>query len=909
MLELKNIKKQYDMLDGEVTHALKGVDIKFRQSEFVSILGQSGCGKTTLLNIVGGLDKYSSGDLIIDGVSTKDYTDRDWDAYRNYKIGFIFQAYNLIPHLNVVENVELALTLSGINKEERRKRAIEVLNKVGLGGKIKSKPNQLSGGQMQRVAIARALVNDPQIILADEPTGALDTKTSVQIMEILKEISAEKLIIMVTHNPELAENYSTRIIRLLDGKVVDDTNPYDDKEEVKSNKKQAITEKEPTIQEKTSKRLKKKKQTKMSFWTALSLSFKNLLTKKARTLLVSFAGSIGIIGIALILSLSSGFQTYINKTQEDTLSSYPITISQTNSNMLELMMSMFNQKTSSSHEQDAVYGSDTMSDLFDKASTSFKSNDLKSFKEYIEENQETINKYVSGIKYTYDISLEQSSSSIMGMSATSTSLVSVYNGDKKISPTSSALMDMIIMYARTYLMCDYYIDSEVVGTTFKLKTTPQLEPQSEDNANYKKAHNFISPLIGDTKTEELFVGGQTTLTFDEFIAIISKSMHIQESMLKGYNDYNLGLFNEMIDNKNLIESQYDVLAGAYPENSNQIMLVLGENNELEDYILYALGLISDEDMRLHMQSLFTDSPALIKINYDKIVGKKFNLLMNVDYYTDYYNNGTYVDMRELLKNNQITQAEYDNFVSNISGRELTISGVLKLNNKSSSGILSSGLTYSSALTNELLQAYNERPAVVQGYCNQASTVPTSISFYAQTFESKQGIEDFIKEYNDIQTDDSKKIEYSDYIGLMMSSISVIINAISYVLIAFVSISLVVSSIMIGIITYISVLERIKEIGVLRSIGASKKDIKRVFVSESVIMGFVAGVIGIIITLLLNIPINLIINSLAGIGHIASLPILGAVILIAVSVFLTFIAGLIPARVASKKDPVIALRSE
>ncbi len=906
MLELKNIKKQYKMLDGEITNALNGVSIKFRQSEFVSILGPSGCGKTTLLNIVGGLDKYTTGDLVIDGVSTKNYTDRDWDAYRNYKIGFIFQSYNLIPHLSVVENVELALTLSGITKkEERRKKAIAVLKKVGLKDKIKSKPNQLSGGQMQRVAIARALVNDPEIILADEPTGALDSKTSVQIMELLKEISSDKLIIMVTHNPELATSYSSRIVSLLDGKVVDDTNPYTD-EEVEREVKEDITPVATSLKNTNAKG--KKLKTKMSFWTAISLSFKNLLTKKARTLLVSFAGSIGIIGIALILSLSSGFQSYINKTQEDTLSSYPITISQTNSNMLEIMMSMFQIKNEIVHEDDAVYGSDTMSDLFDKASSSFKANDLKSFKEYIEDNYGEISKYVSGIKYTYDISLEQQSS-LMSMSASNNKLVTVYSlSDKKVYPTSSALMDMIVMYARTYLESDYYINTEISGTTFTLKTSAELEPKTMDNPKYKKAYNFISPHIGEVKTNELFVGGQTTLTMTEFLTIISKSMGIPLEMLLSYRDYNLNLFKEMIENQKLINSQYDVLSGDYPNNENQIMLVLNSKNELEDYILYALGLISDDDMRVHMQSLFTDSPTTIKINYDKIVGKKFKLLMNTDYYDDYYATGNYVDLRELLKDNTITQAEFDAKMAG-KGRELTISGVLKLNEKTSSGILDSGLCYTPDLTRALLKEYNENPAVLKGDFERATTVPTAINFYAQTFEAKQGIENFIKAYNDAQTDEDKKIDYSDYIGLMMSSISTIINAISYVLIAFVSISLVVSSIMIGIITYISVLERTKEIGVLRSIGASKRDIKNVFVSESVIIGFVAGVLGILITVILNIPINIIINSLADIGAVAHLPIVGAVILVAVSVFLTFIAGLIPARVASKKDPVIALRTE
>lgn len=901
MLELKNICKDYVMQD-ETVNALIDVSIAFREKEFVSILGHSGCGKTTLLNIVGGLDKYTSGDLVINGISTKDYKDKDWDIYRNHRIGFVFQSYNLIPHLNILENVELALTLSGIGKEERRRRAAEVLEKVGLSGKLKSRPNQLSGGQMQRVAIARALVNDPDIILADEPTGALDSKTSVQIMEILKEVSKDKLIIMVTHNPELAEKYSSRIIRLKDGKLLDDSDPYT-VEKVESVAVETVVE-VPVDSKHKKKSKTKTDRTKMSFLTALSLSFKNLLTKKARTFLVAFAGSIGIIGIALILSLSSGFQAYINKTQEDTLSSYPISISRTNSDAFALMQSMFDVKTKTEHGDDAVYAGDTMSGIFEKAADQMsKANDLDSFKQYIESNQDKIEPYVTAIQYTYDLSLGTNSGLMSGMMgggmASSQPLLEVKLSDgTAVKPDSSALFDMILMYSGQYLQNEYKIDVEQNNEEFTLIKTPQM---------LEGTTQFLSQYIDASKMAELESTGQTTLSVTDFANIVTNALGFP---INNYRSFDFGLFNEIIDNPTLIQNQYDLLGNSrWATEADEVVLVLNEKNELDDYILFALGLISDDDMYRHMGNVVKNTTTAVKIDYDDVLGKEYKILLNTDYFVEI--DGTLTDIRTIKMTDPVTYSEkYNLLLSDPNvGKTIKIVGVARLNEKSTAGPLSNGINYTSKLTAELLSYYNSSVAVTEGKTSAISLTPASINFYANSFEAKDGIEKFISDYNAQVGDENKEIEYTDYIGLIMSSVGTIISAITYVLIAFVSISLIVSSIMIGIITYISVLERIKEIGVLRSIGASKKDIKRVFVSESAMIGLVSGVLGIVVTLLLNIPINLVIKHLAGLSGVASLPVLGAIVLVVISVLLTFVAGLIPARIASKKDPVVALRSE
>lgn len=903
MLELKNICKDYVMQD-ETVNALIDVSIAFREKEFVSILGHSGCGKTTLLNIVGGLDKYTSGDLIINGTSTKNYRDKDWDIYRNHRIGFVFQSYNLIPHLNILENVELALTLSGIGKDERRRRATEVLEKVGLSDKLKNKPNQLSGGQMQRVAIARALVNNPDIILADEPTGALDSKTSVQIMEILKEVSKDKLIIMVTHNPELAEKYSSRIIRLKDGRLLDDSDPYA-VEKVESEPVEAIRDEAVDTKHKV-KSKKKSDRTKMSFFTALSLSFKNLLTKKARTFLVSFAGSIGIIGIALILSLSSGFQAYINKTQEDTLSNYPITISRTNSDAFSIMQSMFDVKSKDEHDDDAVYAGDTMSGIFEKAAKQMaNANDLDSFKTYIESHKDDIEPYITAIQYTYDLSLGSNSglmSSMMsGVSSASseTPLLEVKLSDgTAVKPDSSALFDMILMYSGRYLEHEFKIDTQYNADSFTLIKTDQMTD---------KTIPFLSQYISEDKMQQLDLEGCTSVTIDEFVNIIQGALKFP---IDNYRSFDFGLFTEMIDNQKLIESQYDLLGDSrWATEADEVVLVLDDQNELDDYVLYALGLITSDEMYEHMDSLFSENKTTIKIDYNKIIGKEYKVLLNTDYFVDI--DGALTDIRTLRESNSVFYNEKFNALlsdTNV-GKTLKIVGIARLNNDSTSGPLSNGLNYTSKLTSELLTYYNSSRAVTEGKTSAISLTPASINFYASSFDAKDGIEKFISDYNAQVDDESKEIEYTDYIGLIMSSVGTIITAITYVLIAFVSISLIVSSIMIGIITYISVLERIKEIGVLRSIGASKRDIKRVFVSESAMIGLVSGVLGIVVTLILNIPINLIIKHFAGLAGVASLPVVGGIVLVLISVLLTFIAGLIPARIASKKDPVVALRSE
>lgn len=864
MLELKNIKKQYKMQD-EVVHALKGINVKFRETEFVSILGQSGCGKTTLLNIVGGLDKYTSGDLIINGISTKNYTSKDWDIYRNHKIGFIFQSYNLIPHLSVLENVELALTLSGIGKDERRKRAEEVLKKVGLGSKLKNKPNQLSGGQMQRVAIARALVNDPDIILADEPTGALDSKTSVQIMDLLKEISSEKLIIMVTHNPELAQQYSSRIIKLLDGNIIEDSNPFDG------------VGKEDYLKDKKDEKIKKtKEKTKMSFFTALSLSFKNLLTKKARTFLVSFAGSIGIIGIALILALSSGFQTYVNAVQKDTLSSYPVQLTNSSYDMASLMTIFFDNKEidSSSINLEEITTKNELTEMLSKFNMSSSSNDLKSFKSYIEsDGKEELEKYVSAIQYVYDVDIN---------AYYKDSLNNLINTNQ-----STVFSDVINSYP-----------------TSKLDT--------KDKA---VRYGLLSYMFG------------------------SESSYYS-------NDF----WSEMIDNQELLQSQYELIGNSkWATEYNEVMLVVDKNNQISDYTLYGLGLLNQSDLELLLDNYINNKDAdavSTKYNYSDLLNISYKLILNTDYYENESNE--FLDIRryntkdDCLFNQELYKTKLQQLYDN-KGIELKIVGIIKEKEDANATSLSTPIVYNSKLTQYIIKQI-ENSELVQYIKNNSTTVfkeydstndatlaktyqqedaltnvgytttdnPEGIYLYPKDFEAKEDISNFITRYNDKvkeQGEENKVITYTDTIGVMMSSISTIISAVSYVLIAFVSISLIVSSIMIGIITYISVLERIKEIGVLRSIGASKQDIKNVFVSESVIIGLIAGILGILVTLILTIPINIVINSLAGLSNIASLPFGGGVALIIISVFLTFIAGLIPARIASKKDPVIALRNE
>lgn len=884
MLQLKGIIKNYTAGDTEV-HALKGIDIRFRESEFVSILGPSGCGKTTMLNIIGGLDRYTDGDLIIGGRSTREFKDKDWDSYRNHKIGFVFQNYNLIPHQTVLANVELALTLSGVSKSERRKRAAEALAKVGLKDQLHKKPNQMSGGQMQRVAIARALVNDPDIILADEPTGALDSETSIAIMNILREISDEKLIIMVTHNAELAEQYSSRIIRLLDGRVIDDSAPYEGDDS---------TDKKPSQAPTHSHKSRSKSKVSMSFGTALSLSFKNLLTKKGRTFLTSFAGSIGIIGIALILSLSNGFQAYINKVQEDTISTYPITIEDENIDMTSLMETMLGKSTDDvKHEDGRIYTSPILGDMINTMMAEVKTNSLGELKAYFESDECNIKDYVTDIQYGYDTDLN------IYFADTS-------NGLNKVNP--STMME------------------DIMGV-------------SQENAG-------------------------------------------TSSMMNAYSSSNL--WTQMIDNKDLLDSQYNVIAGRWPENYNEVVLVVSKDSTITDVTQYALGLKNSSELKNIMTDLGSgkqiDSEPT-SYTYDDLLGLTYKLVLSSDYYRYDETNKRWEDkssddeyVKTLVNNGTeikivgIIQPDEDAVATSITGsigytkalteyviNETSKSGIVKEQLADDKTDVFTGLPFAVSedeldnITVDDVKAYiatlpeaEQKAAqmylgmmtdeqLVDVFKNQLQTKsgstykdnmvklgyadeskPTSINIYARDFEAKDAIADIIDEYNDKATaagKDNLTISYTDYVGLMMSSVSTIVNTISYVLIAFVSISLVVSSIMIGIITYISVLERTKEIGILRSIGASKRDVSNVFNAETMIVGLVSGSLGILITLLLDIPINIVIKHLTGISGVASLPWQGAVILIAISILLTLVAGLIPAKVASRKDPVIALRSE
>lgn len=849
MLELKNITKNYTTNANNVK-ALKNLNLKFRKTEFVSILGPSGCGKTTLLNIIGGLDKYTSGDLIINGKSTKNFKDKDWDSYRNHNIGFVFQNYNLIPHQTVLANVELALTLAGIKKEERKKRAIEALKAVGLVDQIHKKPNQMSGGQMQRVAIARALVSNPDILLADEPTGALDTKTSIQIMELLKKIAETKLVIMVTHNPELAEKYSTRIIKLLDGEITSDSKPFNE-------------------EEKNSKNFNKNK-TSMSYLTALSLSLNNLMTKKGRTILVSFAGSIGIIGIALILSLSSGMQNYINKVEEDTLSSYPITLQETTMDTQKLLNTvMDNQNTYENHNDNKIYSMNMTSDMLSLMSNGAKTNNLEAFKKYITDNKNTFNQYANAIQYSYNLSLN----------------IYKQNEDK-------------------YTLVNPEQISEKLGMS-------QMNQMSN-----------------------MFSGGMST-----------------------YN-----AFSELIDNPSLIEEQYDILSGRLPKNYNEIVIMVNKDNYISDYTLYSIGLLDSEELVKKYEALLKGEEITnleeMSFEYEDLLNLKYKVLLNTDYYVK--ENNLWID-----KSND------EKYMNNIleNALELKIVGIIKPNEEMITTNNYGGIMYTKELTEYVIKKINESTIakeqlankniniftnkefsneefnfnnlskeeqaylaslsqselteILENYQENAKATydsnlkkigivnldkPSTINIYAKDFDSKETLSNLITDYNKNTTEENQ-ISYTDIIEIMMSGVSNIINIISYALISFVSISLVVSSIMIGIITYISVLERTKEIGILRSIGASKKDISRVFNAETLIIGASAGILGIIITILLNIPINMIINNLAGISTIASLPIKGAIILVIISIILTIIAGLIPAKMASKKDPVEALRTE
>ena len=1002
MLELKQIVKTYPAGEGQV-HALRGIDLQFRKSEFVSILGPSGCGKTTMLNIIGGLDQYTAGDLVINGRSTKDFKDRDWDAYRNHSVGFVFQSYNLIPHQSVLQNVELALTLSGVPRQERRQRAKRALEQVGLGDQLRKRPGEMSGGQMQRVAIARALVNDPDIILADEPTGALDTETSVQVMEILKEVARDRLVVMVTHNPDLAERYSTRIIRMLDGVITGDSMP--------------VTEREvEAVPQKVQGRVKKPS---MSLSTAFMLSLKNLFTKKGRTTLTAFAGSIGIIGIALILAISQGMTTYIDTVQEEALSSYPLSIQDATIDMSSLMETFMGLNSADrQHELDAVYKKPAIYDMINALnSLDMMENDLRSFKQFLEQKlqdeQSTLYEAVSGVQYSYQLPL----------------LVYTKNLDGNIIPSDTQkLMSAII--------------AEYMGAD-------------------------ISAMMG-VSTGSGIMG-----------TMASSSMSMSQSAMS--------LWQEMLQGKDgaaissVVQNQYDLVYGSWPNSYDEIVLVLDKNNELDDMTLYAMGLLSEEDIDKIMDAAMDGSTLEKedkKWSYEDICRQEYRIILNSSCYVYDEITGLYKDLRETDAGLRYL---YDNAL------KLRITGIIRPNEEATAAMLTGSIGYTRALTEYVItqsqksaaiQAQRENPEMdviaglpfrentgnlsnsqkaeelrayiaemnvmekatayiqiksipdsayleqmveqatagktrqemedtlvqalttqmgvsgdevtnyvsnmtdeeiediyrqmatemaKQQYAQQVMKAmsqqlaamgheavaamldaelltyteeqcgqyydtimefsdssyednllklgyvdleePSTVNIFASSFANKDIIEEEIALYNEGK-EELEKIKYTDYIGIMLSSITAIINAITYVLIAFVAISLVVSSIMIGVITLISVQERTKEIGILRAIGASKKNVSSMFTAETVIIGFAAGLLGVVVTYLLCIPINAVINHLTGIPNLdAILPFNAALILVGISVVLTLMAGLIPSRSAAKKDPVVALRTE
>ena len=1002
MLKLKGIRKIYPAGNGNV-EALKGIDLEFRKSEFVSILGPSGCGKTTMLNIIGGLDGYTDGNLIINGISTKEYKDRDWDTYRNHSIGFVFQSYNLIPHQSVLQNVELALTLSGVSKTERRKRAKTALEEVGLGDQLNKKPGEMSGGQMQRVAIARALVNNPDIILADEPTGALDTETSVQVMEILKNISKDRLIIMVTHNPDLAEKYSSRIINMLDGVITNDSSPLTDEE----------TNQQDNPIKNTEKPAKTKKPT-MSFGTSFMLSLKNLFTKKGRTTLTAFAGSIGIIGIALILAISNGMTAYINAVQESTLSAYPLTLEATAVDMTSLMEAFMNiTADETTHENDAVYKKPAIYDMVNAMNNVEESkNDLKSFNNYlikeVNKSDSPLSSAVNGIQYSYDLDM----------------LIYTKNVDGDIirSDLEKIISDLMIKYIG--------VDMTAMNTLSSLSPMGSASSMSSMSS------------MGSVLWQELLPGTDGSVVND------------------------------------LLLEQYDVIYGSWPSKYNEVVLVVDENNEIDDIALYALGLVTDEEIDNIANAAVNDGKLNekqeSKWSYEEICNTEYKTILNADCYSYDKVSGTYKDLRETDAGLKYL---YDNAIP------LKVTGIIKPNKEADTTMLTGSICYTNSLTEYIIdksdnaevikaQLKNPETDVITGLPFNSSTgsledkekenelkkylkdlntsekakayiainsiptdeflasqiesakgnmtrediekamsdgmseqvgvsekeitdylksmsdeeidklfaqmitekvkmqyaqqvkgqlsamsneqlaaaldmaiptytteqcalyydeimvfsestyeenllkmgyvdikSPASINIYASSFENKDVITNAIKDYND-DVEELKQIKYTDYLGIMMSSITTIINAITYVLIAFVAISLIVSSIMIGVITLISVQERTKEIGILRAIGASKKDVSGMFNAETMIIGFASGLLGVIVTYLLCIPINIVLHRLTDIANLKEiLPLSAAIILITISVLLTLISGIIPSRSAAKKDPVVALRSE
>ena len=1014
MLKLKNIVKEYPTGDSKVV-ALRGVSIEFRKSEFVSILGHSGCGKTTLLNIIGGLDQYTTGDLIIEGKSTKDFKDSDWDTYRNHSVGFVFQNYNLIPHQSVLSNVELALTLSGVSREERRERARVALEKVGLGDQLGKKPNQMSGGQMQRVAIARALVNNPEILLADEPTGALDSETSVQIMDLLKEISKDRLVIMVTHNPELAERYSTRIIRLVDGKIVSDSDPYDSGEEQKAKEKG-------------------KKKPSMSFFTALSLSMNNLLTKKVRTFLTSFAGSIGIIGIALILSLSNGFQAYIDAIQQETLTSYPISVDSATMDMTSMANSMTGITPGEvDHGLDKVYSNTMAADMMESFTSEIWSNDLVKFKEFLDNNDE-IGQYVSSIQYSYGgtmniysadtsdganqvypsplISMMESMMGSMNFgglsidSSTMSSYEKYYNSwqelinnkellttqydvvegafpekynevvlivDKNNEISDLAIQGLGIMSSKemmnTYMSMmsggEYTGErheieySDIIGKTFKIVLEPNFYSYNSETGAYDDMHGdeeYTKKLVDDG--EEIKIVGIIRPKDDSLmvttIGAIGYTSALTEHIVSATNECE-------IVKKQKADPTVDVFTGIPFKTEEAASTTETETPAATETAAFtpptvtSLAFTGEAPKTSFTANSFDFSKmepvteeeiyAAIDKNYSGEEAKKYKRTVELMLKSTL----TLDERRELIGYlDEMLEGQEIEGMGKVTGQQaysflqmMDKETKLKMLNAIMNGQMGN-VTPPSGDSSNTTKPSTDKPSQQPSNPSQPTvepepepepdpeplaksyeealellgagdlSTPTSINIYPLDFESKDKISEIIDKYNeDMKANGNEKsaIKYTDYIGLLLSSVTKIVNIISYVLISFVAISLVVSSIMIGIITYISVLERTKEIGILRAIGASKRDISRVFNAETLIVGFVSGALGIGITVLLNIPINMIIEHLTGIAHVSQLPFNGAIILVAISMVLTLIAGLIPSKIASRKDPVVALRTE
>ncbi len=988
MLKLVNIVKEYTAGDNKVK-ALAGVDLTFRESEFVSVLGPSGCGKTTLLNIIGGLDHYTEGDLFINGKSTKEFRDADWDTYRNHSVGFVFQAYNLIPHQSVLSNVELALTLSGVSKAERRKRAVEALEKVGLADQIHKKPNQMSGGQMQRVAIARALVNNPHILLADEPTGALDSETSLQIMELLKEIAKEKLVIMVTHNPELAEEYSTRIIRLLDGKIIGDSAPFDAEERA---------EPSDSPQNKSAKsKEKKQRHPSMSFFTALSLSLNNLMTKKARTVLTSFAGSIGIIGIAAILALSNGIQTYIDDVQEDTLASYPITIEAEQVDMTALISTFMGiNAESKEHSLDKVYSSPVMNELLNTMTNAEVSvNNLKDFKAYLETNPNNINEIITAIDYSYDFAfnvfikdgegniiesdamqlMQESIGMNMDMGFTENSsigmsqiqiyeqllpekggsginelvrsqydvihgtwpsnyneVVVVVNENNEISDVALLALGLTSLEEAKQTWKDVEAGNEIDETakSWSYEDICKLEFVLVPSCSYYSFDPLTNSYIDISETES-----GLTYMYDNGIkmkvtGIIRPREDASSAMLQGAVAYTKALTDYVIDytaKSEIVKTQLenpevDVISSLPFKTADYEEP--GMTEKAADFREYAKNLTAAKKAELYKSIASTPSDDYLSQTVDGQMAnmtREYIETMMVDSFAEETGMSTDTIKEYIAKmTDEELFAQVRTMMTEQIKKQYTEQVTAQLSALGEAALSAQlDATLAAADEKRLSELYDDHmppthsEATYKDNLKRLGSVsldsPYTINIYAASFEAKDTIADEIAAYNKTVSEDDQ-ISYTDYVALIMSSITTIINVISYVLIAFVAISLVVSSIMIGIITYISVLERTKEIGILRAIGASKKDISRVFNAEALTIGFASGMFGVVFTALICLPINAIIQSLSGIENIAAiLPLSAAIVLVLISMFLTFIAGLLPSRIAAKKDPVEALRSE